>query len=104
MKVDVMILNVSDSLADEYALLAGELACAGIVVELPVEAGRLGRQFKMADVEQIPIVIVLGDLEHAAGTVRIKDMRRPDSGYAGSNETDVTRDRVVAMVVELLGS
>ncbi|MCB1047472.1 MAG: histidine--tRNA ligase [Calditrichaeota bacterium] len=54
--------------------LAGELRRAGIPTELALEAGRLKKQFALADRKGIPHVITLGPDEQARGLLTLKTL------------------------------
>ncbi len=55
--------------------LAGELRSYGFSVETALSSGKLGKQFEEAGKKEIPLVLVLGSDELAAGQVQVKDMR-----------------------------
>ncbi|MBF9220797.1 histidine--tRNA ligase [Hymenobacter ruricola] len=55
--------------------LLAELRAAGIPSELYPDASKLQKQFKYADAKGIPLVIIMGPEEAAAGVVKIKIMR-----------------------------
>ena len=55
--------------------LLAQLRAAGIPSELYPDAGKLQKQFKYADAKGIPLVLVLGPEELAAGVVKIKIMK-----------------------------
>ena len=55
--------------------LLAELRAAGIPSELYPDASKLQKQFKYADAKGIPLVIVLGPEELAAGTAKVKIMK-----------------------------
>jgi histidyl-tRNA synthetase len=55
--------------------LLAELRAAGIPAELYPDAGKLQKQFKYADAKGIPLVIVLGSDELAAGVAKVKIMK-----------------------------
>jgi histidyl-tRNA synthetase len=55
--------------------LLAELRAAGIPAELYPDAGKLQKQFKYADAKGIPLVIVLGPEELAAGVAKVKIMK-----------------------------
>ncbi len=61
-----------------YQAVARELRQAGLNAELYMgeEGGRVGRQFRYADLQQIPIAVIIGPDELAASEVSIKDLRR----------------------------
>lgn len=86
---DVMILNLDDKLAPEYAAIARDLRGAGWNVEVYGEAAKLGKQFKYADRAKVPWVVVMGASEHAQGVVKLKDMRVTD--VTAKNEQEIRR-------------
>jgi histidyl-tRNA synthetase len=96
--VDVLILNVVRSLASDYASLERELRKAGVHVEIYGADDKIGKQFKYADQTKVPLVLVLGMREKESGTIKLKDMRRPDSTVAGESERIVARERIVVEV------
>ena len=76
------------------ALLSG-LRAEGVRSELFLGERPLGKQFAYADRKGIPVVLVLGPEETAAGVVRLKRLR---DGY----ETTAPHDQVAAAVHALL--
>ncbi|MBO2009144.1 histidine--tRNA ligase [Hymenobacter negativus] len=55
--------------------LLAELRAAGIPAELYPDASKLQKQFKYADAKGIPLVIIMGPEEIAAGVVKVKIMQ-----------------------------
>ena len=53
----------------------GILRSAGIRTELYYQPDKLKKQLKYADTRDIPIVLICGPDEHAAGTATLKNMR-----------------------------
>jgi len=96
-----IVLNLDASLALDYARLAGELRAAGMNTEVYGGSDKLGKQFKYADRGGIPIALIVGSQEHAAGAVKIKDLRVVDTSIC--NERQVPRSEVVSAVLALLG-
>jgi histidyl-tRNA synthetase len=92
---DVLILNVAKSLANDYAALERELKKAGIRVEIYGGEDKIGKQFKYADQSHVSIVLVLGMHEKETGTIKLKDMRRPDVSSTSANERVVPRERAI---------
>lgn len=71
-----VLLTHFDPASGRAALpLLAELRAAGIPAELYPDAGKLQKQFKYADAKGIPLVIVLGPEELAAGVAKIKIMK-----------------------------
>jgi histidyl-tRNA synthetase len=75
--------------------LCRNLRSRGLVADMDVEGGKLGRQMKMADERGSRIVTVQGPDEKVAGEVTIKDM---ESGQ----QRRVREDEVVAIVEAIL--
>ena len=55
--------------------LLAQLRTAGIPAELYPDAKKLGVQFKYADAKGIPLVLIMGPEEVAAGVVKVKIMQ-----------------------------
>lgn len=72
--------------------LLAALRAAGIPSELYPDAGKLPKQFKYADAKGIPLVVVLGPEELAAGTAKLKTMQT-------GQETTLPLGDVVATLV-----
>ncbi|HEU0036851.1 MAG TPA: histidine--tRNA ligase [Kofleriaceae bacterium] len=90
-----IVLAVEPPLAATYAALGTELRQAGLNVEVYGGDDKLGKQLKYADRGKIPLAILLGQREAAAGVVKIKDLR-------ANAEHEVARDQLVERVRELL--
>jgi histidyl-tRNA synthetase len=71
---EVMVTIASDDLADDSILFARELRQSGLRVDLYPEPDKLGKQFKYAASQGIPIVVVIGEDEKRRGEVTIKNM------------------------------
>ncbi|HEX8328418.1 MAG TPA: histidine--tRNA ligase [Hymenobacter sp.] len=70
------LLTHFDAASGRAALpLLAELRAAGIPSELYPDASKLQKQFKYADAKGIPLVIIMGPEEAAAGVVKIKIMQ-----------------------------
>jgi len=64
----------SDLHLSDYLRIAAALRQAGIAVEFFPEPKKLGQQLKLADKRGIPLALVLGGEEFAAGTAQLKQM------------------------------
>jgi len=71
----VMICNFDKALMPTYFQLADELRAAGIRTEVFVGAGNVTKQLKYADKRGVPVAILLGEDEIAAGKVTLKDLK-----------------------------
>lgn len=86
---DVLIAQWNaDTMGDALAL-AHHLRADGLRVEVYPDADKLGKQFKYAASTGVPLVVVEGDDERAAGEITVKDLRtgeqqrltRADAGH-----------------------
>ena len=71
----VLIVNMDAALTDDYLQMTWELRRALIPTELYIgTAKQMGKQLKYADQYDIPLAILYGSNEKAAGQVTVKDM------------------------------
>ena len=80
----------------EGLALAAELRAAGIVTIVALAPDKLGKQFKEADAKGIPLALVVGPDELAAGAVIVKDLR-------SGEQRVVPRGEIVVAVRTLVG-
>lgn len=71
---DVMIVCFSEALTGHYHRLAADLRHAGFAVDVFPEAKKLGQQFAFAEKKGIPVALICGDDEYAAGTVNLRHL------------------------------
>lgn len=71
----VLLTHFSPEAGRSALPLLAELRAAGIPAELYPDASKLQKQFKYADAKGIPLVLVLGPEELAAGVAKIKIMK-----------------------------
>ncbi len=111
----VLVTTMDAGLRSDYVAMAFELRRAGIPTELFLGEGRFKKQVKHADVQDIPVTVVVGGDEHARGVVIIKEMsegRKVASQTASRTEwlqtrpgqTEVPRKDLVAAVKSVLAS
>jgi len=91
--VQVRVLPVSEKVADYAARVADACRVAGLRVEADVRNEKLGYKVREAQVEKIPVIVVVGEREAAAGTVA------PRTGTGGSEPQAVPVDAFVAQTV-----
>ena len=72
---DVLVMMLDEGLLAAYQGLARDLRSAGLSAEVYPEAKKLGGQFKYAEAKGIPVALIVGPDEAAAGTVNLKDLR-----------------------------
>jgi histidyl-tRNA synthetase len=78
-RASVLVLFLDDSLLGEYHRIAGSLRSAGIGAEVYPEKKKLAVQFAYAEKNAIPLAVVFGEQEAAAGTATLKDLRSRES-------------------------
>jgi histidyl-tRNA synthetase len=91
----VLVLAVEQTLALDYAAAAAQLRAAGLNVEVYGGEDKLAKQFKYADRSKIPLAVVFGSREQAAGIVKVKDLRT-------TTEHEVLRTDIVDRIRALL--
>ena len=72
---DVLIAHWNAATSGDALALAHELRAGGLRVEVYPDADKLGKQFKYAASTGVPLVVVEGDDERAAGELNVKDLR-----------------------------
>jgi len=82
-----VLLTHFDAASGRAALpLLADLRNAGIPAELYPDAGKLQKQFKYADAKGIPLVLILGPEELAAGVAKIKILKTGEEKTLALNE------------------
>lgn len=72
---EVLIINFGRDELPALMQIAGALREAGIAAELYPEAAKLKKQFSYADARMIPLVVIAGSNEIAAGQATVKNMK-----------------------------
>ena len=72
---DVLIAQWNAATVGDALALAHALRGGGLRVEVYPDADKLGKQFKYAASTGVPLVVVEGDDERAAGELTVKDLR-----------------------------
>ncbi len=78
-KASVLVLFLEDTLLGDYHRIAQSLRAAGIGAEVYPEKKKLAVQFAYAEKKGIPLAVVFGEQEAAAGTATLKDLRSRES-------------------------
>ena len=86
----VLVLFLEESLIGRYHTFAQSLRDAGLAAEVYPEKKKLAVQFAYAEKRGIPLALVCGPDEAAAGTVALKDLRSRES-YDGLTLGEATR-------------
>jgi len=71
----VMVVNMQDNLMPIYLQVSQQLRQAGINVITNFDQRPLGKQFQLADKQGIPLCVIIGSEEAAAGKSSLKDLR-----------------------------
>ena len=72
---DVLVAQWNAAAAGDTLALAHDLRRGGLRVEVYPDADKLGKQFKYAASTGVPLVVIEGDDERAAGELTVKDLR-----------------------------
>lgn len=70
--VQAIVMNVTDKSSEYAKQIADKLKEAGIRTELDVRAEKIGYKIKMAQMQKIPNMIIVGENEVAAGTISVR--------------------------------
>ena len=76
---DILVIMLDEDLLATYHGFARDLRAAGLSVEVYPEAKKITAQFKYAEAGGIPLALIVGPEEAAAGTVNLKDLRSRQS-------------------------
>ena len=105
--VDVYVMAFGagkNGLLLERMSVADQLWSAGISAEFSAKVRpKLPQQFKAAETAGVPLAVILGEDELAAGKVRVKTLGLPD-GHPEKDGREVKREDMVAEVRRLLAS
>lgn len=84
----VLIANMEDTEASSYFQFSTQLRAQGVSCEMYPEAAKLKKQFKYADANNIPYVLLQGEEEKQNGHVTLKNM------MSGKQETGVFHELI----------
>jgi histidyl-tRNA synthetase len=91
----VLVTVLDESMTEEYLAIVFELRRAGVPAELYLGDARIGKQVKLADAMDIPVVLMYGPDEKTKGVVTVKDMvvGRAKSAKLASDRSAWLQDR-----------
>jgi len=75
---DVLVTVFDETTSGAALSAAAAVRDAGISCEVYPSRDKLGKQFKLADQKNIPLVLIVGPDEAAADTVTVRDMQTGD--------------------------
>ena len=78
--IQAAMLPVSDQHLDYARKVADELAAAGVRVDVDERSESVGRKIRDAELAKVPIMLVVGEREQAAGTVAVRSHADGDLG------------------------
>ncbi|WP_370970591.1 histidine--tRNA ligase [Amycolatopsis sp. cg9] len=73
-EVDVMVIPVTEDLADEARTVARALRAAGLRTSTPIEHRKLGKELTRADKAGAVAVVIVGQEDWAAGNVTVRSL------------------------------
>jgi len=80
------ILPVSEKVADYARSVVAEMTARGIRATADLSPEKLGAKIRLAQVEKVPYMIVIGPKEEAAGQLSIRSRQRGDEGAVSKDE------------------
>jgi threonyl-tRNA synthetase len=80
------ILPVSEKVADYARSVVAEMTAKGIRATADLSPEKLGAKIRLAQVEKVPYMIVIGPKEEAAGQLSIRSRQRGDEGAVAKDE------------------
>jgi len=78
--VQAVVIPVSDTFLDYCRKVVGELAGAGLRVELDDRSETVSNKIRQAEVLKVPYMLVIGDREAKNGTVSVRQHSKGDQG------------------------
>ena len=101
--VQVQILPITDAQNDYCAQVAQTLRQAGLRVAVDTRSEKVGRKIRDAEVEKVPVMLVVGKTEAEAGTVSVRRHGLGDASDQGAQPVDTLRDDLLAEIARQLG-
>jgi len=80
------ILPVSEKVANYARSVVAEMTARGIRATADLSPEKLGAKIRLAQVEKVPYMIVIGPKEEAAGQLSIRSRQRGDEGAVAKDE------------------
>jgi threonyl-tRNA synthetase len=84
--VQVGVIPVSDQFLGYAREVDAELTAAGLRVRVDERSESVGRKIRDAELEKLPLMVVVGEREQAEGTVSVRSHDRGDLGAMASGE------------------
>ena len=84
--LQVKLLPISDKYVDYAKSVAGELKAHGIRVEVDEREEKIGYKVRAAQLEKVPLALVVGEKEAESHTVSVRKLGGEDLGVMGVDE------------------
>ena len=101
--VQVKVLPITDAQNDTATSVADDLRAAGLRVELDTRSEKVGRKIRDAEVEKVPVMLILGKTEAEAGTVSVRRHGLGDDSDQGAQSLDALRTALLDEVARGMG-
>jgi len=82
----VRLLSITERTAPYAEELLGRFKSAGLRATVDVRNEKIGAKIRQAQLEKVPVMLVLGDREADSGTVALRTRREGDQGAMGVEE------------------
>lgn len=82
----VRILPISDKVHSYGTRIAQEFRAAGVRVHLDDSSEKIGAKIRLAQLEKVPYMLVLGPREESAGQVAVRSRKHGDQGAVDARE------------------
>ncbi|MDT0632622.1 threonine--tRNA ligase [Rubrivirga sp. S365] len=99
----VKVLPITDDQNEYAGQVAKTLGGAGFRVETDTRSEKVGRKIRDAEVEKVPVMLVVGRKEAEAGTVSVRRHGLGDDSDQGSQPLDALRDAFLDEIARGLG-
>ncbi len=101
--VQVRILPITDDQNDYASGVAETLKAAGLRVEVDTRSEKTGRKIRDAEVEKIPVMLIVGRKEAEAGTVSVRRHGLGDDSDQGAQPTADLSDALLSEIATSMG-
>jgi len=93
--VQAVIIPITDRTVDSCQETATSMRAAGLRVEVDLRNEKLGYKIREAQMQKVPLMLVVGDREAAEGTLSV---RSREAGDLGTATPDALIERLAANV------
>lgn len=101
--VQVKVLPITDAQNDTATAVADDLRAAGLRVDVDTRSEKVGRKIRDAEVEKVPVMLILGKNEAEAGTVSVRRHGLGDDSDQGAQSLDALRAALLDEVARGMG-